>query len=148
VFLVFGDPYLKIATHGRLPGGVHGHRRDQGHQRARADREFGSFTAPAVYGWLSRYKPHVKARRPVTFKCNFLPDDETQGFSTYRPSEETTRTANCAFRAALPRSRRHEGCVLRIRGPNISPGAPIAGALELNVTLRVTGPRGLELIAK
>jgi hypothetical protein len=44
-------------------------------------REFAEFTHQQFSGGYQEYKPAFKNCWDVTFKCNFLPDDETQGFS-------------------------------------------------------------------
>ncbi len=45
-------------------------------------REFAEFTNQSSAGGYREYKPTFKNSGDVTFKCNFLPDDATQGFST------------------------------------------------------------------
>ena len=45
-------------------------------------REFAEFTHQQSSGGYREYKPTFKNSGDVTFKCNFLPYDETQAFST------------------------------------------------------------------
>ena len=101
--------------------------------------EFAEFTHQQSASGYREYKPTFKNSGDVTFKCNFLPDDETQGFSTtglLKDYEDgTLRTFELLFPDSVATKAAFAAYVA-----NISPGAPIAGALELNVTLRVTGP--------
>jgi hypothetical protein len=102
-------------------------------------REFAEFTHQQSASGYREYKPTFKNSGDVTFKCNFLPDDETQGFSTgglLKDNEDgTLRNFELVFPDTGATKAKFAAYVA-----NISPGAPIAGALELNVTLRVTGP--------
>jgi hypothetical protein len=75
----------------------------------------------------------------VTFKCNFLPDDDTQGFQTSGLLKDDEDGTLRNFERLFPDTGATKSSFAAYVG-NISPGAPIAGALELNVTLRVTGP--------
>jgi hypothetical protein len=45
-------------------------------------RDFAEFTHQQSSGGYREYKPTFKNSGDVTFKCHFLPDNETQGFST------------------------------------------------------------------
>lgn len=102
-------------------------------------REFAEFTHQQSSGGYREYKPTFKNSGDVTFKCNFLPDDETQGFSTTGLLKDYEDGELRNFELVFPDSGSTKASFAAYVA-NISPGAPIAGALELNVTLRVTGP--------
>lgn len=101
-------------------------------------REFAEFTHQQSTGGYREYKPTFKMSGDLTFKCNFLPDDLTQGFATTGLLKDYDGGTLRNFQLLFPDS----GATLASFAAyvsNISPAAPIAGALELNVTLRVTG---------
>jgi len=75
----------------------------------------------------------------VAFKCNFLPDDATQGFATTGRLNDYDDDTLPNFELVFPDSDATKAS-FAAHVANIAPGAPIAGALELSVTLRVTGP--------
>ena len=102
-------------------------------------REFAEFTHQQSASGYREYKPTFKASGDVTFKCNFLPDDETQGFQTSGLLKDYEDGTLRNFELLFPDTGATKASFAAYVA-NISPGAPIAGALELNVTLRVTGP--------
>ena len=102
-------------------------------------REFAEFTHQQSASGYREYKPTFKTSGDVTFKCNFLPDDATQGFATTGLLKDYEDGTLRNFQIEFPDSGSTKAAFAAYVA-NISPGAPIAGALELNVTLRVTGP--------
>jgi hypothetical protein len=102
-------------------------------------REFAEFTHQQSASGYREYKPTFKNSGDVTFKCNFLPDDETQGFSTTGLLKDYEDGTLRNFELPFPDTGATKAAFAAYVA-NISPGAPIAGALELNVTRRVTGP--------
>ncbi len=102
-------------------------------------REFAEFTHQQSSGGYREYKPTFKNSGDVTFKCNFLPDDETQGFSTSGLLKDYDDGTLRNFQLEFPDSGATKASFAAYVA-NVQPGAPIAGPLELNVTLRVTGP--------
>ena len=102
-------------------------------------REFAEFTHQQSTGGYREYKPTFKNSGDVTFKCNFLPDDETQGFATTGTLKDYEDGTLRNFQLLFPDSGATKASFAAYVA-NIQPGAPIAGPLELNVTLRVTGP--------
>ena len=101
-------------------------------------REFAEFTHQQSTGGYREYKPTFKNSGDVTFKCNFLPDDETQGFATTGILKDYEDGTLRNFQLLFPDSGATKASFAAYVA-NIQPGAPIAGPLELNVTLRVTG---------
>jgi hypothetical protein len=102
-------------------------------------REFAEVTHQQSSGGYREYKPTFKNSGDVTFKCNFLPDDEIQGFSTtglLKNSEDGTLRN---FELLFPDSGATKAAFAAYVA-NIQPTAPVGSALELNVTLRSTGP--------
>jgi hypothetical protein len=102
-------------------------------------REFAEFTHQQSAGGYREYKPTFKNSGDVTFKCNFLPDDETQGFSTTGLLKDYEDGELRNFELLFP----DPGATKASFGAyvaNIQPTAPVGSALELNVTLRITGP--------
>ena len=73
-------------------------------------REFAEFTHQQSASGYREYKPTFKNSGDVTFKCNFLPDDETQGFQTaglLKDYEDgTCAISNCFSRIPAPPRRR------------------------------------------
>jgi predicted secreted protein len=102
-------------------------------------REFADFTHQQSSGGYREYKPTFKNSGDVTFKCNFLPDDETQGFATGGLLKDYEDGTLRNFQLVFPDFGATKAAFAAYVA-NIQPGAPIAGPLELNVTLRVTGP--------
>lgn len=90
-------------------------------------------------GGYREYKPTSKNSGDVTFKCNFLPDDATQGFATTGLLKDYEDGTLRNLELVFPDSGATKAAFAAYVA-NIAPGAPIAGALERNVTLRVTGP--------
>ena len=101
-------------------------------------REFAEFTHQQSASGYREYKPTFKNSGDVTFKCNFLPDDETQGFQTSGLLKDYEEGTLRNFELLFPDTGATKASFAAYVA-NISPGAPIAGALELNVNLRVTG---------
>ena len=75
----------------------------------------------------------------MTFKCNFLPDDTTQGFATTGLLKDYEDGTLRNFELLFPDPGATKAAFATYVA-NIQPTAPIASALELNVTLRITGP--------
>jgi hypothetical protein len=101
--------------------------------------EFAEFTHQQSTGGYREYKPTFKNSGEITFKCNFLPDDTTQGFSTSGLLKDYEDQTLRNFQLLFPDT----GATLASFAAyvaNIQPTSPLAAALELNVTLRVTGP--------
>ena len=101
--------------------------------------EFAEFTHQQSTGGYREYKPTFKASGDVTFKCNFLPDDETQGFSTTGLLKDYDDQVLRNFELIFPDPGATKAAFSAYVA-NIQPTAPVGSALELNVTLRVTGP--------
>lgn len=101
-------------------------------------REFAEFTHQQSSGGYREYKPTFKNSGDVSFKCNFLPDDETQGFATSGLLKDYEDGTLRNFQIQFP-DPGETVAAFSAYVSNIQPGAPIANALELNVTLRITG---------
>ncbi len=101
--------------------------------------EFAEFTHQQSDGGYREYKPTFKSSGDVTFKCNFLPDDTTQGFETKGLLKDYEDQTLRNFELLFPDSGATKAKFAAFVA-NIQPTSPIASALELNVTLRVTGP--------
>jgi len=102
-------------------------------------REFAEFTHQQSSGGYREYKPTFKNSGDVTFKCNFLPDDTTQGFATTGLLKDYEDGILRNFQLLFLDT----GATLASFAAyvaNIQPTAPVGSALELNVTLRITGP--------
>ena len=102
-------------------------------------REFAEFTHQQSSGGYREYKPTFKNSGDVTFKCNFLPDDTTQGFATTGLLKDYEDGILRNIQLLFPDT----GATLASFAAyvaNIQPTAPVGSALELNVTLRITGP--------
>jgi hypothetical protein len=102
-------------------------------------QEFAEFTHMQSTGGYREYKPTFLQSGDVTFKCNFLPDDTTQGFATTGLLKDFASKALRNFQLLFPDT----GATLATFAAYVShvaPSAPISGPLELSVTLRVTGP--------
>ena len=100
--------------------------------------EFAEFTHQQSDSGFREYKPTFKNSGDITFTCNFLPDNATQGFSStgllYDYENKTLRS----FQLLYP----DDGATLASFSAYVSSigaSAPMAGAAELNVTLRVSG---------
>lgn len=102
-------------------------------------REFAEFTHQQSTGGYREYKPTFKNSGDVTFKCNFIPDDTTQGFATSGLMKDYEDGTLRKFQLAFPDTG-NTVATFDAYVANLQPTAPIANALELNVTLRVTGP--------
>ncbi len=102
-------------------------------------REFAEFTNQSSAGGYREYKPTFKNSGDVTFKCNFLPDDTTQGFSTTGLLKDYEDGILRNFELVYPDPGATKASFAAYVA-NIQPQSPISGPLELNVTLRVTGP--------
>lgn len=102
-------------------------------------REFAEFTHQQSSGGYREYKPTFKNSGDVTFRCNFLPDDATQGFATTGLLKDYEDGTLRNFELVFPDPGATKASFSAYVA-NIQPSAPVAGALELNVTLRVTGP--------
>ncbi len=102
-------------------------------------REFAEFTHQQSQSGYREYKPTFKNSGDVTFKCNFLPDDSTQGFATTGLLKDYETGTLRNFELVFPDTGTTKASFAAYVA-NIQPGAPISGPLELNVTLRVTGP--------
>jgi hypothetical protein len=101
--------------------------------------EFAEFTHQQSSGGYREYKPTFKNSGDVTFKCNFLPDDETQGFSTTGLLKDYEDGTLRNLELLFPDSGATKAAFAAYVA-NIQPTAPVGSALELNVTLRITGP--------
>lgn len=102
-------------------------------------REFAEFTHQQSSSGYREYKPTFKNSGDVTFKCNFLPDNATQGYSTSGILKDYEDGTLRNFQLLFPDT----GATLASFAAyvsNIQPSAPMASPLELNLTLRVTGP--------
>lgn len=102
-------------------------------------REFAELTHQKSPGGYREYKPTFKNSGDVTFKCNFLPDDATQGFLTTGLLKDYEDGTLRNFRLTFPDTGATVASFAAYVA-NIQPSSPMATALELNVTLRVTGP--------
>ena len=102
-------------------------------------REFAEFTHQQSAGGYREYKPTFKMSGDMTFKCNFLPDDTTQGFATTGLLKDYEDGTLRNFELLFPDPGSTKAAFAAYVA-NIQPTAPIASALELNVTLRITGP--------
>ncbi|MFA5388066.1 MAG: phage tail tube protein [Candidatus Paceibacterota bacterium] len=101
-------------------------------------QEFAEFTHQQSPSGFREYKPTFKNSGDITFKCNFLPDDTTQGFSTSGLLKDFADQTLRNFQLLFPDT----GATLASFNAyvaNIGPTSPMANALELNVTLRITG---------
>jgi len=101
--------------------------------------EFAEFTHQQSAGGYRENKPTFKNSGDVTFKCNFLPGDSTQGFETGGLLKDYEDGVLRNFRICFPDPGKTEASFAAYVA-SIQPTAPIAGPLELNVTLKVTGP--------
>jgi hypothetical protein len=102
-------------------------------------REFAEFTHQQSAGGYREYKPTFKNSGDVSFKCNFLPDDETQGFQTAGLLKDYEDGILRNFELLFPDPGATKA-KFSAYVANIQPTAPVGSALELNVTLRITGP--------
>jgi hypothetical protein len=102
-------------------------------------REFAEFTHQQSPGGYREYKPTFKNSGDVSFKCNFIPDDETQGFETAGLLKDYEDGTLRGFQLTFPDEAATKA-TFQAYVANIQPTSPMANALELNVTLRVTGP--------
>lgn len=102
-------------------------------------REFAEFTHQQSSGGYREYKPTFKNSGDVTFKCNFLPDDTTQGFATTGLLKDYEDGVLRNFELLFPDAGATKASFAAYVA-NIQPTAPVGSALELNVTLRITGP--------
>ena len=73
------------------------------------------------------------------YKCNFLPDDTTQGFATTGLLKDYEDGTLRNFQLPFPDTGETLASFAAYVA-NIQPTAPVGSALELNVTLRITGP--------
>ena len=101
--------------------------------------EFAEFTHQQSDGGYREYKPTFKSSGEVTFKCNFLPDDTTQGFNTAGLLKDYEDQVLRNFQLEFPDPGATKAKFAAFIA-NVQPTAPVGSALELNVTLRVTGP--------
>jgi hypothetical protein len=102
-------------------------------------REFAEFTHQKSTSGYREYKPTFKDSGNVTFKCNFLPDDSTQGFATTGLMKDYEDGTLRHFKITFP----DDGATVAAFSAyvaSLKPTAPLANALEIDVTLRVTGP--------
>ncbi len=102
-------------------------------------REFAEFKHQQSASGYREYKPTFKNSVNVTFKCNFLPDGSTQGFATTGKLKDYKDGQLRNFQLLFPDA----GATLASFAAyvaNIQPTAPVGSALELSVTLRITGP--------
>jgi hypothetical protein len=102
-------------------------------------REFAEFTHQQSANGYREYKPTFKNSGDVTFKVNFIPDDTTQGFAAagglIKDYEDgTLRSFELLFPDVGATKASFSAYVA-----NLQPTAPLAAALEMNVTLRITG---------
>lgn len=102
-------------------------------------REFAEFTHQQSVGGYREYKPTFKNSGDVTFKCNFLPDDTTQGFATEGLLKDYDDGTLRNFQLEFPDVGATKASFAAYVA-NLQPTAPVGAALELNVTLRITGP--------
>jgi hypothetical protein len=102
-------------------------------------REFAEFTHQQSTGGYREYKPTFKDSGNTTFKCNFLPDDTTQGFATSGLLKDYEDGTLRHFQLEFPDTGSTKASFSAYVA-NIKPTAPIGGALEIDVSLRVTGP--------
>jgi hypothetical protein len=100
--------------------------------------EFAEMTHQQSPGGFREYKPTFKNSGEVTFKCNFLPDNTTQGFSTTGLLDDYNDGTLRDFQLLFPDTGATL-CSFSAYVANIQPAAPMANALELNVSLRVSG---------
>ena len=101
--------------------------------------EFAEFTHQQSTGGYREYKPTFKNSGDVTFKCNFLPDDATQGFSATGLLKDYEDGTLRNFQLLFPDTGNTLASFAAYVS-NIQPSSPMASPLELNITLRVTGP--------
>jgi hypothetical protein len=101
-------------------------------------REFAEFTHHASPNKAREYRPTLKNIGSVTFKCNFLPDDATQGFATTGIIKDYNDGALRNYKLAYPDSGATI-CSFSAYVEKVLPGAPLAGGLALDVTLKITG---------
>jgi hypothetical protein len=103
-------------------------------------REFAEFTHQLSTGGYREYKPTFKNSGDVSFKCNFIPDDDTQGYQAagglMKDYEDGTLRH---FQLEFPDPGQTKASFSAYVA-NLQPTAPVGSALELNVTLRITGP--------
>ena len=101
--------------------------------------EFVEFTHQQSDSGYREYKPTFKMSGDITFACNFLPDNATQGFSSTGLLKDYEDKTLRNFQLLFPDT----GSTLASFSAyvaNIQPSAPLSGPLAINVTLRVTGP--------
>lgn len=100
-------------------------------------QEFAEFTHQQSPSGFREYKPTFKNSGDITFKCNFLPDDTTQGFSTSGLLKDFADQTLRNFQLLFPLGSTLASFNAYVA--NIGPTSPMGNALELNVTLRITG---------
>jgi len=101
--------------------------------------EFAEFTHQMSTSGYREYKPTFLNSGDITFKCNFLPDTPSQGWNTSGLLKDYADKTLRSFQILFPDT----GATMATFSAyvaSLQPTAPIAGALEMNVTLRVTGP--------
>ncbi len=101
--------------------------------------EFAEFTHQQSPGGYREYRPTFKNSGDVTFKCNYKPDDATQGAAVSGLEKDyddkTLRNFQLEFPTSPAATKSFHAYVSAV-----GTAAPLAGPLELNVTLRITGP--------
>jgi hypothetical protein len=102
-------------------------------------REFAEFTHQQSASGYREYKPTFKNSGDVTFKVNFIPDDSTQGFNTTGLIKDYEDGTLRNFQLEFPDLGATKAAFAAYVA-NLQPTAPLAAALEMNVTLRITGP--------
>ncbi len=94
--------------------------------------EFAEFTHMQSTSGYREYKPTFKNSGDVTFKCNWTSD--TQQTTLYTAYESSSLLY---FQITYPNSKVH---TFQAYISNLGYAAPLNGPLEVNITLRITGP--------
>jgi hypothetical protein len=100
--------------------------------------EFAEFTHQQSPSGYREYKPTFKASGDITFKCNYVPSDTTQGATVSGLTKDFENKTLRNFKLEFPTSP-VATYAFHAYVAAIGPTAPIGGPLELNVTLRLTG---------
>jgi len=98
-------------------------------------QEFAEFTHQQSPGHFREYKPTFKVSGDVSFKCNYLPNDTIMQRLESDYANQTLRN----FKEVFPTSP-VETYAFHAYVSKFEISSPMAGPLEVSITLHITGP--------
>ena len=101
-------------------------------------REFADVTHMQSPGKVREFKPTVINPGEIRCKCNFLPDNSTQGFATSGIIKDFQDGTARNYQIHYPTSPSHTQ-TLALYVASYQPIGPMTGAFEMDVTFKVSG---------